>query len=247
MSILGIIPARYASSRFPGKPLALIEGVSMLQRVYTQAKKAKLLSEVVIATDDERIAQHARDFGAKAVMTKAEHPSGTDRCFEAYQLQGQPFGYVINIQGDEPFLDPEQIDSLAAACNGETEIATQMTKCNSHEILFDKGEVKIILNLQNEALYFSRNVIPFIKGKDEKEWHQHFNYFRHVGMYAYRPDVLEKISGLVPSALENAESLEQLRWLENGFKIKCVETTFDSHCVDTPEDIEKVLKLIKSK
>ncbi len=245
MSIIGIIPARYASSRFPGKPLATIAGKSMLQRVYEQSKKAKLLDDVIIATDDARIAEHAQGFGARAVMTGSEHPSGTDRCFEAYRLNGKAFDHVINIQGDEPFLDPEQIDSLAAVCRPDVELATQMIRCNSHEVLFDLGEVKIVLNNNHEALYFSRNVIPFVKGKPEKDWHLHFNYYRHVGMYAYRIDILEKITRLSPSALEQAESLEQLRWLENGFRIKCVETNFDSHCIDTPEDIEKVLKLMK--
>ncbi len=243
MSIIGIIPARYASTRFPGKPLALINGKSMLQRVYEQSAKAGL-NELLVATDDERIASHAQSFGAKTVMTGVEHPSGTDRCFEAYTQQGKPFDYVINIQGDEPFLDPEQIRSLAGICNGQVEIATQMIRCTSHEVLFDKGEVKIILNTEREAQYFSRNVIPYIKGKDETEWHLHFDYYRHVGMYAYRTDILEKITRLQPSALEKAESLEQLRWLENGYKIKCVETAFDSHCIDSPEDIEKVLRLM---
>jgi 3-deoxy-manno-octulosonate cytidylyltransferase (CMP-KDO synthetase) len=247
MSIIGIIPARYASTRFPGKPLVEIKGKSMIQRVYEQACKANLLELVIIATDDERIAKHCEAFDAKVVITKAGHPSGTDRCFEAYKLNGQKFDQVLNIQGDEPFLDPAQINSLAEACNKEVEIATQMIKCNDHTVLFDKGEVKIILNSNNEALYFSRNVIPFIKGVDEKDWHKHYNYYRHVGMYAYRTDVLEKITQLKPSALELAESLEQLRWLEHGYKVKCVETTFDSHCVDTPEDIEKVIRLMNIK
>jgi 3-deoxy-manno-octulosonate cytidylyltransferase (CMP-KDO synthetase) len=244
MSIIGIIPARYASTRYPGKPLIDIKGKTMLQRVYEQSAKAHLIQEVIIATDDVRIADHAKSFGAKVFMTKTDHPSGTDRCFEAYQLYGKRFEHVINIQGDEPFLDPEQINSLAQVCDPSVEIATQMTRCSDYESLFDKGEVKITLNVKHEALYFSRNVIPFIKGKEEKEWHKHFAYYRHVGMYAYRVDILEKITKLKPSALENAESLEQLRWLENGYKIKCVETDFDSHCIDTPEDVEKALRLM---
>lgn len=243
-SIIGIIPARYASSRFPGKPLAEIKGVSMLQRVYTQASKSQRLSEIVVATDDERIAAHAASFGAACVLTGSEHPSGTDRCYEAYLKTGRVYDYVINIQGDEPFLDPEQIDSLASACDGSTEIATQMIRCNSHEVLFDRGEVKIVLNNRRQALYFSRAVIPFVKGRPETEWHTVFPYYRHVGMYAYRTDVLQKIAGMQPSVLEQAESLEQLRWLENGYAITCVETNFDSHCVDTPEDIEKVIRLM---
>ena len=244
MSVLGIIPARYSSSRFPGKPLVMINGTSMLERVYQQAKKSSTLSEIIVATDDQRIADHASTFGAKAIITKADHPSGTDRCWEAYVLNNKKFDYVLNIQGDEPLLDPEQINSLILACDGKVEIATQMIKCTRQEDLFDTGEVKIVLNNKNEALYFSRNVIPHLKGKNEKDWHKEHNYFRHVGMYAYRIDILEKISALAPSALEKAESLEQLRWLENGYKITCIETTYDSHCVDTPEDLEKVLKML---
>lgn len=244
MKILGIIPARYASTRFPGKPLINIMGKSMLQRVYEQSKKSLKLTEVVVATDDDRIARHAESFGAKVVITHPDHPSGTDRCFEAYKKTNQDFDYIINIQGDEPFIDPGQIDLLASICDGSTELATLMIKCNSHEVLFDKGEVKITLNTNNEALYFSRMVIPFIKGVDEKDWHKHFNYFRHVGMYAYRNDILEKVTTMTPSSLEKAESLEQLRWLENGLKIKCAETLHDSHCIDTPEDVEKVIKLM---
>jgi 3-deoxy-manno-octulosonate cytidylyltransferase (CMP-KDO synthetase) len=247
MSVLAIIPARYASTRFPGKPLVNIKGKSMLQRVYEQTIKAKKIDEVIIATDDERIANHCKEIGAKVIITAVHHPSGTDRCFEAYQLNNKKFDYVLNVQGDEPFLNPEQINSLIDVCDGHVEIATQMIKCHDSVVLFDKGEVKIILNTNKEALYFSRNVIPFIKGIDQIEWHKHYNYYRHVGMYVYRTDILEKITQLKPSALELAESLEQLRWLENGYKIKCVETDFDSHCVDTPEDIEKVVRLMDIK
>jgi len=243
--ILGIIPARYASSRFPGKPLADIRGKSMLQRVYEQAKKAKKLSKVVIATDDDRIIQHVESFGGEAILTAPNHPSGTDRCFECFQKIGENYTYVINIQGDEPFIDPEQINEIASVCDGTAELVTQMIATDSHEVLFDKGEVKIVLNDNQEALYFSRMVIPFIKGIEEKEWHKHHQYYRHVGLYAYRTDVLERIVRLMPSALEKAESLEQLRWLQAGFKIKCIQTNYDSHCIDTPEDIEKVVRLMK--
>ncbi len=243
--ILGIIPARYASTRFPGKPLAMIEGKSMIRRVYEQASQAKTIDKLVVATDDERIAEHVLSFGGEVVMTNAEHPSGTDRCYEAFKKVAGDFNYVINIQGDEPFLDPKQIDELGAVCKGQTELATQMIRVDNSAFLFDQGEVKIVLNHENEALYFSRMVIPFVKGKPEAEWHLHHNYFRHVGMYAYRRDVLQAITKLPVSALEKAESLEQLRWLEAGFKIKCVETQFDSHCIDTPEDIERVLQLMR--
>lgn len=246
-SILGVIPARYQSSRFPGKPLVQILGKSMIQRVYEQAKKSNALADVIVATDDERIFEHVLLFGGKAVYTKENHPSGTDRCFEAFQKHNGNYDYVINIQGDEPFIDPSQIDLLANVCNGATELATLMIPVDSHEVLFDNGEVKIVLNQYHEALYFSRMVIPFIKGKPESEWHLNHTYYRHVGMYAYRADVLKQVTELQPSSLENAESLEQLRWLENGLKIKCVSTNFDSHCVDTPEDIEKVIRLMNIK
>lgn len=243
--ILGVIPARYASTRFPGKPLIDIQGKSMIQRVYEQAKKAHKLHDVVVATDDDRILNHVQSFGGKAVMTLPNHPSGTDRCYEVLEKTGTDYNYVINIQGDEPFIDPSQIDLLAQVCDGKTELATLMIPVDSYEVLFDTGEVKITLNNQQEALYFSREVIPHIKGVDKKEWHKHFQYYRHVGMYAYRADILKQITTLVPSALEKAESLEQLRWLENGFKIKLAVTDFDSHCIDTPEDVEKVLRLMK--
>jgi 3-deoxy-manno-octulosonate cytidylyltransferase (CMP-KDO synthetase) len=245
MSIIGIIPARYASTRFPGKPLAMINGKTMLQRVVEQSKMADLITEVIVASDDARIEAHCKEIGVTCVMTSAQHPSGTDRCQEAYKLSGSTAKYIINIQGDEPFLHPEQINSLANVCDGNVELATQMIKCADHAMLVDSGEVKIVLNRSNEALYFSRSVIPFVKNEDLKNWHNKHTYYRHVGMYAYRADILEKISKLPVSPLEKAESLEQLRWLENGFKIKCVETTYESHCVDTPEDIEKVLKLMK--
>ncbi len=244
--IAGIIPARYASSRFPGKSLVDILGKSMIQRVYEEAAKSKLLNKLVVATDDVRIMEHVQSFGGEAVMTGADHPSGTDRCWDALQQLGADYQYIINIQGDEPFLDPEQIDELAAILNdGTVELATQMIPVTNYEELFDRGEVKIVLNTNAEALYFSRMVIPFIKGVDETEWHKHNTYYRHVGLYAYRRDVLEKITKLPVSSLERAESLEQLRWLEHGFKIKCVPTRFESHCIDTPEDIEKVLRRMK--
>jgi len=245
--IAGIIPARYASTRFPGKPLIDINGKSMLQRVYEQALKSSSLSSVVVATDDERIFNHVKNFGGEVVMTGAHHASGTDRCHDAVQQLDANIEYVINIQGDEPFIVPEQIDELASALHDKhIELATQMIKVNSHEILFDKGEVKIVLNTNDEALYFSRMVIPFIKGVPENEWHLHYDYYRHVGMYAYRKDVLEKITALPVSSLEKAESLEQLRWIENGFTIKCILTNYDSHCIDTPEDLQIAMQILNN-
>ncbi|MBS1585567.1 MAG: 3-deoxy-manno-octulosonate cytidylyltransferase [Bacteroidetes bacterium] len=243
--IVGIIPARYASTRFPGKPLIDIRGKSMIQRVYERVSASKSLDKVVVATDDERIHAHVAAFGGTAMMTAKHHPSGTDRCWEALQQLGGDYDYVINIQGDEPFIEPTQIDELATVLQDHgVELATQMIPINSHEMLFDKGEVKIVLNDKDEALYFSRNVIPFIKGVEETEWHKHHKYYRHVGMYAYRKDILEQITKLPVSALEKAESLEQLRWLEHGFRIKCVVTEYESHCIDIPEDVAKVLGLM---
>ncbi len=241
--IAGIIPARYGSTRFPGKSLIDIQGKSMIQRVYEQASKSTSLDKLVVATDDDRILKHVESFGGVALMTSPHHANGTDRCWDALQQLGLDYTYVINIQGDEPFIDPQQVDELGAVLkDGTTELATQMIPVRTHEELFDRGEVKIVLNDKMEALYFSRMVIPFVKGVDEKDWHLHFPYHRHVGMYAYRRDVLEKISKIPVSSLEQAESLEQLRWVEHGFKIKCVITQFESHCIDTPEDVEKVMR-----
>lgn len=244
MKILGIIPARYASTRYPGKPLISIMGKSMIQRVYERASESKLLSKVIVATDDERIVSHVQEFGGNCLLTGSQHPSGTDRCYEALQLTGEHYDYVINIQGDEPFIVPEQIDELAKVCDGNAALLTQMIKVTNEESLFDPGEVKIVLNANQEALYFSRMVIPFLKGVDQSQWHLHHNYYRHVGMYAYRSDILEAITKLKPSILEQAESLEQLRWLENGFSIRLVQTEYESHCIDTPQDLEKVLKIL---
>ena len=244
--IAGIIPARYASSRFPGKPLADIEGRTMIHRVYKQAQKSRSLDRVVVATDDERIARHVKDFGGEVLMTAAHHPSGTDRCMDALQQLGDDFRYVINIQGDEPFIDPGQIDTLAGILkDGITEIATLIIPVDNKDVLFDTGEVKVVLNPKMEALYFSRSVIPYLKGVPEREWHLRRAYYRHVGMYAYRADILREITGLTVSSLEKAESLEQLRWVEAGYKVKCAITHHDSHCIDTPGDIEKVLKLMQ--
>ncbi len=243
--IVGIIPARYASTRFPGKPLIDIRGKSMIQRVYEQASKSSSLDKVVVATDDERIKEHVLAFGGYVVMTTEDHPSGTDRCWDALQQVEGKYDYVINIQGDEPFIDPSQIDTLAAVLkDGTTELATLIIPVDNHEVLFDMGEVKVVLNDNMEGMYFSRMVIPYIKGIPQENWHQHHDYYRHVGMYAYRTDVLEKLTALPVSSLEKAESLEQLRWLQKGFKIKCAITQFDSHCIDTPEDVEKVLRLM---
>jgi 3-deoxy-manno-octulosonate cytidylyltransferase (CMP-KDO synthetase) len=243
--IVGIIPARYESSRFPGKPLIDIKGKTMIQRVVERTLQSKYLSDVVVATDDTRIYDHVISLGVKAVMTSSTHPSGTDRCHEALSKLETSYKYVINIQGDEPMLEPEQIDELAKVLlDGEVELATQIATVESAETLFNEGEVKVVLNDKSEALYFSRSPIPYIKNKPKEEWYLHHDFWRHVGMYAYRTDVLEKLTKLPLASLEKAESLEQLRWLQAGFSIRCVPTQYNSYSVDTPEDLKAIWPMI---
>lgn len=242
MKILGIIPARYASTRFPAKALIDIGGKSMIQRVYEQASKSNKLSKVVVATDDARIYQHVTDFGGLVVMTSDTHQSGTDRCFEAMTLLGENFDYVINIQGDEPFISPEPINSLAEVLDGKVELATLVKIIDQADILFNVNVPKAVLNTRNEVLYFSRQTIPYIRNHEADQWLSNHTFYKHIGIYAYRVDVLEAITKLPVSALEKAESLEQLRWLENGFSIQAVITTDDSHGIDTPEDLDRVSK-----
>ena len=246
--IIGIIPARYGSTRFPGKPLIDIGGKPMIVRVLEQAQRSSL-EKVVVATDDERIAEVVRQAGGTVVMTRSDHPSGTDRCFEAYQrlaedghITHDPADYVLNVQGDEPFIDPAQIDELVGILDGIVQLATQMASVDSAEILHSVGEAKIVVSDQNEALYFSRQPIPFLRDVDPAQWHEHHAYHRHVGMYAYRADVLARITELPPSPLERAEGLEQLRWLEAGYRIRLIETTYQSQPVDDPADVQLALK-----
>lgn len=247
MNILAIIPARYQSTRFPGKPLVDIHGKSMVQRTYEQALKASSLSKVVVATDDERIFEHVKGFGGNVVMTSSNHPSGSDRCNEALEIVHQQnksviFDVVINVQGDEPYIKPEQIN-LVADCfkNPETQIATLVKKIDSIEALFSAGIAKVLLNKNSEAICFSRQAIPHIRQVAEADWLNHHTFYKHIGIYGYRADILKKITQLPPSALENAEALEQMRWIENGYKIKVAETEFDSQAVDTPDDLKKLL------
>lgn len=237
--ILGIIPARLASTRLPEKALKDIAGKTMIQRVYEQSVQAKLVKEVVVATDDKKIFDHVKGFGGNVCMTRVDHPSGTDRCYEALSLQNESFDYVINIQGDEPFIKPEQIDILASSLNGSVEIATLGKKITTLDELNSEGEVKIAMNVNREALYFSRAIIPFVVGADKKELLSKFPFFKHVGMYAYRTDILTAITKLSVSSLEKVEKLEQLRWLENGFRVSVVETMEETMCIDTPEDLER--------
>jgi len=246
MSILGIIPARHASTRFPAKPLADLGGKSMIRRVYEQAKKSKSLSKVVVATDHEEIYNHVIDFGGEVCMTSSHHASGTDRCYEVLSKENSSFDYVINIQGDEPFIAPEQIDLLASLLDGKTELATLIKKIDSVEQLLNPNLVKVVFNKNQEALYFSRSPIPYLRNMEPVEWVTHYTYFKHIGMYAYRNDVLEKITRLQISSLERAESLEQLRWLENGYAIKVKETSIETMGIDTPEDLQNALKYLNN-
>jgi 3-deoxy-manno-octulosonate cytidylyltransferase (CMP-KDO synthetase) len=240
VQILGIIPARYASTRFPAKALADIGGKSMIQRVYEQSVQAGKLSHVIVATDDERILEHVFAFGGQAVMTSTSHQSGTDRCFEALTKTECNYDYVINIQGDEPFISPEPIDSLAEELDGQTELATLVKIIDSDDLLFNVNVPKAVLNVRREVMYFSRQTIPYLRNHENDQWLSNHIFYKHIGIYAYRTDVLEALTQLPVSALEKAESLEQLRWLENGYAIKAVITSDDSHGVDTPEDLKKV-------
>lgn len=246
MSILGVIPARYASTRFPAKPLADLGGKSMIRRVYEQARKSKSLSKVIVATDHEEIFDHVIAFGGEVCMTSAHHASGTDRCYEVLSKENSPFDYVINIQGDEPFIAPEQIDLLASLLDGQTELATLIKKIETVEQLFNPNLVKVVFSKNQEALYFSRSPIPYFRNQEQVEWVTHYAYYKHIGMYAYRNDVLEKITRLEISSLEKAESLEQLRWLENGYKIKVKETDIETVGIDTPEDLQNAIKHINN-
>jgi len=243
--VLAVIPARFGSTRFPGKPLADIAGKSMTQRVFEQVERASSIDFVTVATDDERIVDHVKTFGGNAVLTSSEHPSGTDRCFEALQLQQEQFDIVINVQGDEPFIHPEQIEKVAHCFDDEeVRLATLVKPIDDPDEHFESGMVFVALDKEMNALYFSRSVIPFINNAENLRAEDHPVYHEHVGIYGYRRDALAEITKLEQSKLERSESLEQLRWLENGFKIRASSSTHASHCIDTPADLENVLKLI---
>jgi 3-deoxy-manno-octulosonate cytidylyltransferase (CMP-KDO synthetase) len=240
MNILGIIPARYASTRFPGKPLVDISGKSMLQRVYEQSKKCIHLAEVIVATDDQRIYDHVMSFGGVVAMTSPDHQSGTDRCAEV-ALQHPGYDVIINIQGDEPYIDPEQISKLAFCFNSaETQLATLVKKITNEQELLNPNTPKVVINKLSEAVYFSRSPLPHIRGHEQKDWLSHYTFFKHIGIYGYRADVLQQITKLPVSSLEKAEALEQLRWIENGYRIKVAETEFETFAVDTPEDLKNL-------
>ena len=248
MKFIAIIPARYASTRFPGKPLVDMRGKPMIQRVYEQV--SGVLDNVWVATDDSRICDAVTAFGGRAVMTADTHRSGTDRCREAYERIGAGEDVIINIQGDEPFIQPRQITDLMHCFDApDTQIATLVKPflpADGQEALFNPNSPKVVLNEQHEALMFSRSVIPYLRNLPPEEWLSHHTYYKHIGMYAYRADVLKAITCLPQSSLETAESLEQLRWLQNGYRIKAGITVQETIGIDTPADLEKALRFLDS-
>jgi 3-deoxy-manno-octulosonate cytidylyltransferase (CMP-KDO synthetase) len=249
MKILGIIPARFASTRFPGKPLAEISGKPMIQWVYERT--SKVFEDVYVATDNERIQKAVLAFGGRVVMTSTEHQSGTDRCAEALNIiekeTNSKFDIVINVQGDEPFIQPEQLKKVANCFNDSSvQLATLVKQFSNGEDIFNPNSPKVILNLKKEAIYFSRSVIPFIRKFEKSEWQQKYPFYKHIGLYAYRCDILREITKLEQSPLELAESLEQLRWIENGYRIRVEETDMETLAVDTPEDLERVKEIAKN-
>lgn len=240
LNYIGIIPARFASTRFPGKPLAKIGGVMMIERVYHRVKE--VLDNVYVATDDQRIIDAVESFGGKAIMTSDKHKSGTDRCLEAYDKINNGADVIINIQGDEPFISKDQLNDIINCFDDpEVEIATLakvFDNSKSYEELCNPNMPKIVINDKNYALYFSRSVIPYLRNYNKEEWPKHYEFLTHLGMYAYRKDALAKITKLEPSSLEIVESLEQLRWLQNGYKIKVGITNSSSIGIDTPSDLQ---------
>ena len=248
MKFLAIIPARYASTRFPAKPLALLGGKPMIQHVYERV--SQVLDDVVVATDDQRIYDAVSQFGGRVVMTSTDHRTGTDRCFEAYNNFGLNADVVINVQGDEPFIAEDQIQSLMQCFNNpQTDIATLIKPFPAdatYETLSNPNTPKVIVNPQGQAIYFSRSVIPYLRGIEQDQWASHRTYYKHIGIYAYRIEALKRITQLPQTPLELAESLEQLRWLENGLTIQTAETNIETIGIDTPEDLQKAEKYLQN-
>ena len=244
MKILGIIPARYASTRFPGKPLALIDGKPMIEHVWRGVTESSLLSRAIVATDDERIANAVRTFGGEVMMTGEHHRSGTDRCGEVVEKLGhsaEDYDVVINIQGDEPRVAASQLRTVTAIFDDPTtEIATLKKSITTPEELFSPNVVKVVCNLSGDALYFSRQPIPYLRNVEQNQWLERQKYYKHIGIYAFRLDVLKAVTRLAQTPLELGESLEQLRWIENGFRISVGETDVENIAIDTPEDLLKL-------
>lgn len=247
MRFIAIIPARYASTRFPAKPLAILGGKLVIERVYESV--SKVLDTVVVATDDQRIYDAVKGFGGKVVMTSTEHQSGTDRCYEAYMKQGGEFDVVINVQGDEPFIDPSQLKAIMNCFESQdTDIATLVkpfTIEDGIEALESANTPKVVIDKDFHALYFSRSVVPYLRGVNRDEWLSKHTFYKHIGMYAFRTDVLRQVTQLPQSPLEIAESLEQLRWLENGYKIGVGISNIETIGIDTPEDLVRAEDFLK--
>ena len=246
LKFIAIIPARYASTRFPGKPLVMLGDKPVIQRVYEQV--TGVISSAVVATDDERIADVVKSFGGQVVMTSPNHKSGTDRCWEAYQKQGEEYDVVINVQGDEPFIDHSQLRAIMACFDNEsTDIATLVKPfCEEDGLaaLENPNSPKVVLDSESRAIYFSRSVIPYLRGIEREQWLASHIFYKHIGMYAFRRDVLGEVTSLPQSTLEKAESLEQLRWLENGYKIGVGISEVETVGIDTPEDLERAEKFL---
>ena len=247
MKVIGIIPSRFSSTRFPGKPLVAIGGMTMIQRVYMQASKATSLSKVLVATDDQRIFDHVQSFGGLVFMTRKDHQSGTDRCAEVAK-QFQDMEAVVNIQGDEPFIQPQQINLCLQVLRSNTHvnIATLAKRIDKRADLVRSNTVKVVFNSQKEALYFSRSPIPHLRGVPQKDWLKQGDFYKHIGLYAYRRKTLLEITQLPLGKLEQLESLEQLRWLESGYKIGIALTDMETFGIDTPEDLERLRARLKN-
>ena len=248
MKVLAIIPARYASTRFPAKPLALLGGQPIVQRVYEQV--SKVVERVVVATDDERIYDAVISFGGEVVMTSPNHKSGTDRCAEAYEKLGYEADIIINVQGDEPFVAPEQIEALIGCFDDESvDIATLVKPFSAEggiEALENPNSPKVVINEEGEAIYFSRSIVPYLRGVERSEWLKHHTFYKHIGIYAFRAKALNEVTALEQTPLEKAESLEQLRWLESGYKIRVGITDIETIGIDTPEDLERAEQYLRS-
>lgn len=245
MKFIGIIPARYASTRFPGKPLALLSGKPVIQHVYE--KVAAVLEAAYVATDDERIYDAVKSFGGQVVMTRTDHKSGTDRIEEAIEKIGGEWDVVVNVQGDEPFVAKSQLDTICHCFDDPTtQIATLGKPFESMEAVQNPNSPKIVVDNMGFAMYFSRSVIPYVRGKEKSSWLTHYPFLKHLGIYAYRKDVLRQVTQLPQSSLEIAESLEQLRWLQNGFKIKVGTTDVETVGIDTPQDLERAEEFLKT-
>ena len=246
MKFMAIIPARYASTRFPGKPLAVLGGKTVIQRVYEQV--CSVLDEVYVATDDQRIFQCVEGFGGRAVMTRTDHKSGTDRIQEAVEKIGTDADVIINVQGDEPFIQPSQVETLMHLFDApETQIGTLGKPFESLEAVENPNSPKIVTDVRGFALYFSRSVIPYIRGVERTDWFGQYPFLKHLGIYAYRRDVLAEVTQLPQSSLEKAESLEQLRWLQNGYRIRVGLTDVETIGIDTPEDLQRAEQFLLNK